>query len=130
MKLTLQNLFVSAIGAVAVFIAFTLFANPFTAGATDATVVPARMATTSPAAVTSTASLVFATSTCSSRVITTAASDINITFTDVQGLTPTALLGHVQRASTTVAYDAGLYGCGAVKIYSYASQTLTVSEAR
>jgi hypothetical protein len=43
---------------------------------------------------------------------------------------PTALIGHLQAASTTVSYDSGIYGCNAVRIYSFASSIITVSESR
>lgn len=93
--------------------------------------VAAFFATSSVAAVTSTASSVFATSTCSARIITTTNLDgIRITFSDYAGQAPTATFGHWQPASTTEVYDSGLYGCGLVKVYSGASQTLTVSETR
>lgn len=89
------------------------------------------VATSSVAAVSSTASVVFATSTnCSSRIITTQGGAIKITFTDKNGYVPTSTFGHVQVASTTVAYDSGLYGCNTFKVYSYESQTLTVTETR
>lgn len=90
----------------------------------------ARIATTSPAAVTTSASLVFGTSTCAARTISTTGSAIMIGFGENQGFVPTALVGHVQGASTTVTYDASQFGCGAVRIYSFAAQTLTVAEAR
>jgi hypothetical protein len=53
-----------------------------------------------------------------------------ITFTDAQGKVPTATFGVLQAASTTVAYDASQYGCGAVRIYSFVSSAITVQEAR
>ncbi len=95
--------------------------------------LPATIATTSNPSVTSTAGLVFATTTgggCAARVITTGQSSINIGFSDVQGIVPTQTLGHFQATSTTVAYDSGQYGCGAVRIWSFATQNLTVSESR
>lgn len=53
-----------------------------------------------------------------------------LTFSDYAGQTPTGLYGHLQAASTTVAYDSGLYGCGLMKVYSFATQQITVSETR
>lgn len=90
----------------------------------------ATMATTSSPIVTSTQSLVIATSTCTARVISTTASPIMITFTDVQGKVPSATFGFLQPASSTVAYDGGLYGCGAVRVYSFVSGTITVADSR
>lgn len=63
---------------------------------------------------------------CAARVITTAAGPIMLSFS--ADITPTGSIGHVQAASTTVAYDPSVYGCGAVKAYGYASTTITKSE--
>jgi hypothetical protein len=52
------------------------------------------------------------------------------TFSDFQGDAPNAAKGFWQAASTTKEYDAGLYGCGAFKIYSFATQQITVLESR
>lgn len=95
--------------------------------------LPATVATSSPAGITvgTTAITVFATSTCSARIISTVNKPIMITFTDIAGQTPSATFGHVQSASTTVAYDSGIYGCGALKVYGFDSNTvITVSESR
>lgn len=94
------------------------------------------IATTSVAAVTATQILVFATSSCSTRIISTTNIDgIRISFTDgvpgtLQGFQPTATQGFWQGASTTVAYDATQYGCGALRVFSGTPQTITVSESR
>lgn len=90
----------------------------------------ASVATTSVNAVTNTQSLVFATSSCSARIITTSASNIMVTFGDKQGVVPTGSIGHIQAASTTVTYDGGVYGCDALRIFSYATQNITVTETR
>lgn len=95
--------------------------------------LPATIATTSNPTVNTTAALVFATSTnqsCAARIITTYASPIMLTFSQNQGKIPTGTFGHLQPASTTVAYDSGQYGCNAVYIYSFVSQAITVSESR
>lgn len=93
--------------------------------------VVAPIATTSNPTVTSSASLVFATSSCSARVVTTYASPVMITFGDVAGNGgPTATFGHLQAASTTAIYSSNQVGCGALRIYSFTSQAITVSEAR
>lgn len=93
--------------------------------------LPSTVATTSSPTVGTTAVLVFATSTnCASRVISTRQDAIRILFSDYAGQTPSDTIGHVQAASTTVAYDSGIYGCNAVKIYSYATQVITVTETR
>lgn len=90
----------------------------------------ATMASTSNPVVTTTPSLVIATSTCTARVISTTASPIMITFTDNQGKVPSATFGFLQPASTTVVYDGGQYGCGAVRIYSFVSGAITVADSR
>lgn len=92
--------------------------------------LPASVATTSVETVGTTATMVFATSTCTSRIITTEGSPIMITFSDYAGQSPTGSLGHWQAGSTTVAYDSGLYGCGAVKVYSNPQSVITTTETR
>lgn len=72
----------------------------------------------------------FATSTqCTSRVITTNGNAINISFDSLSSTSPSATSGHYQAASTTVAYDAGIYGCGLWSAYGFtASTSATLSE--
>ncbi len=53
-----------------------------------------------------------------------------ITFSDNQGLVPSAQIGFVQAASTTVAYSNAVYGCGAFRIYSFVSASSTLMESR
>lgn len=70
---------------------------------------------------------------CKSRIIGTKATPIVILFADpVNGdLSSTTLngaTGFVQGASTTVAYESGIYGCGKWTGYASASTTITVSE--
>ena len=63
-----------------------------------------------------TAQMLFSTSTdCASRIITTHESAIKLTF-DSKVASPTPTSGIVQPGSTTVSYDAALYGCGLVKV--------------
>lgn len=88
------------------------------------------VATTSVNGVTQTQSRVFATSTCNSRIVTTGATAVMIGFSDVQGFLPTNSSGHLQLASTTVAYDSGVYGCDAWRVASQGNSTITVSETR
>jgi hypothetical protein len=52
---------------------------------------------------------------CKSRIVTTGATPIRLSFGEVAGFSSTTLsasVGHYQAASTTIAYDSGLYGCG------------------
>ena len=90
---------------------------------------PATVATSTAQSVTvAVAELLFATSSCSSRIVSTQGDAIKLTFSDFRGDVPSQTVGHVQAASTTVAYDSGLYGCNAVKVYSYGTQSLQVTE--
>jgi hypothetical protein len=72
--------------------------------------------------------------TCRARVIsTTGESAIMVLFgdsvtADLSSTTMSGSKGHWQAASTTVAYDSGLYGCGKLYVRAYAATTLTVSE--
>jgi hypothetical protein len=82
--------------------------------------------------VSTTATIVAATSTidCAARIITTSGnSAVMLTFTQQNGDTPTGSNGVWQAASTTVAYDSGLYGCNAISAYSYSSQFVKVMVA-
>ena len=93
--------------------------------------LPATVATSTSQAVTAaTVRVLFATSTCASRVITSRASPLMLTFSDYNNASPSATFGHLQSASTTVTYDSGEYGCGLVKVYPYTTDTITVTEAR
>lgn len=109
---------------------YLLAGSPFNARA-DATQLPATIATTSNPVVGTAAVTLFATSTCSARIITTYANPIMLTFSDRIAQTPTATFGHLQAASTTVTYPAENYGCGLFKVYGYTANTaITVSESR
>jgi hypothetical protein len=77
--------------------------------------------------------LLVATSTnCAARVVTTRTQPAMLTFSDKPGVVPTAVVGHLQVASTTVAYDSGVYGCDAVRVISatLTTDTIDVSESR
>ena len=119
------------------FLGIFLLAVTYMVGASAVTVyaaqpsgIAANVATTSNPLIGTTGATLFATSTCSSRVITTYASPIMLTFSDYAGQTPTATFGHLQSASTTVVYDASVYGCGRFQAYSFVSGSTTVSEMR
>ena len=98
----------------------------------DATIVPATIATSSNIVVGTTASIAFATSSgCTNRVVTTYVQPVTLFFSDYKGQRPTKTTGQWQAGSSTVAYDAGLYGCGAMYMYGFADATaVTISEAR
>ena len=72
---------------------------------------------------------------CSARVVSTQDQSIMLIFEDftngdVSSTTLDANTGHQQGASTTVAYDASVYGCGQMYGYAAASTTITVTETR
>ena len=64
---------------------------------------------------------------CNSRIITTVASPIMISFNALSSTTISGTVGHLQAASTTVAYDSGIYGCGLLTAFGFSSSTITVS---
>lgn len=71
----------------------------------------------------------FSTSTCASRIVTTSGdSDIRLSLSENGKASLSSTVGVAQLASTTVAYDSGLYGCGRVDAYAFASSTVTVVE--
>lgn len=118
---------IAAIAVIAVFgqVAFTAFgAAPSGLPATVGTSTTRHLVAATP-------TLVFPTSTnCAARVITTASSSVQISFSDVQSLVPSETAGHIQTGSSTVAYDSGIYGCNAVRIYSWTAQKITIQESR
>lgn len=72
---------------------------------------------------------------CTSRVITTpGTSAIVISFDDIPSAgnigstTVGAGVGHLQAASTSVAYDAEIYGCGVWNGWAWASTTVSLTE--
>lgn len=131
MTLKQTHLASAIIAALLVVIIALLFASKNTspALASAPTGLPATIATTSALAVTSTQTRIFATSSCSARIISTGVNGIMLTFSDKQGNLPTATTGFWQAASTTIAYDSGQFGCGAVRVYSSVDQTIYVSES-
>lgn len=130
MKLTAQLLVLYVAVAVLAACALYLLTGNAISVKAKAGDLPATVATTSNPTVNTTASLVFATSTCGARIISTTASPIMITFSDNQGSVPTGTFGMLQAASTTVNYDNGQYGCAAVRVYSFVSGPITVMESR
>ena len=71
--------------------------------------------------------------TCAARIVRTQGVGIFLVFADptngdLASTTLNTTAGFFQSASTTVAYDAGLYGCGRMVGYAEASTTITVSE--
>lgn len=71
------------------------------------------------------------TKSCTSRIVTTNYAAIRFTTGDVAGFGSTTLAngnGLTQAASTTVAYDGGIYGCGRWTAEAIASTSITVVE--
>ena len=67
---------------------------------------------------------------CKSRVVSTRGSAIVVSFGDTAGYGSTTMAlsdGHLQAASTTVAYESGTYGCGRMTALGYSSTTITTS---
>src|SRR3990167_1586223 len=100
------------------------------AGASAPSGLPATIATTSTVEIGPQLNKVlFATSTCAARIVSTATSTASFQFTGALGTTSlTSSVGHQQAASTTVVYDSGVYGCGVMTGFAYSSSTVTISE--
>lgn len=64
---------------------------------------------------------------CTARTIGTGSSAIQLSFGSTTP--PTGLVGFPQAASTTVTYDSGQFGCGAVYGFSFIAQTVKVQDA-
>ena len=68
---------------------------------------------------------------CAARIITTVGQPIMLSFGAISSTTLSQTVGHQQAASTTVAYDSGLYGCGYLTVRGLnASTTITITETR
>lgn len=63
---------------------------------------------------------------CSSRIVTTDANGVGLAFND-QPL-DVRYIGHWQAASTTVAYDGEVFGCGVMRARVVASSTVIITE--
>lgn len=76
--------------------------------------------------------VLFASSTCVARIVTTSTSSIRIKFSDHADFTLGTNIGHFQGASTTVSYDSGIYGCGlwTARNLGDIGMTTTVTEFR
>lgn len=131
MKLTLP--LSGIVGAIVLTIALILFvmASGSQQAHANAGELPATIASSSEQTISTTPLLGFATSSaCTTRIISTTASPIMITFSQVQGLLPAAQVGVLQPASTTVAYSNASYGCGAVYVYSFVSGPVYLTDSR
>lgn len=129
--MTSTDKFIAGIVLVLLIVAAIYIGNPV-AHASAPSGLPATVSTSSSAAIgAGTVTLLAATSSnCAARVVSTGGSAALMTFSDNQGLQPTGVYGVFQPASTTVAYDSGLYGCNAIRIFSYTAQPVSITETR
>lgn len=117
---------------------FMFFVSARTADASTPPSIPAQVATTSLLAVgPSNNMFAFGTTTresaygCAARVISTDYQPIRISFASLSSTTLSTSVGVYQAASTTVAYDASIYGCGYVTVRGLiASTTIQLVETR
>lgn len=66
---------------------------------------------------------------CAARIVTSSVGSISLAFNDnILAGNP----GHQQAASTTVAYDSGIYGCGRMRVRGNVTPagTITITETR
>ncbi len=71
------------------------------------------------------------TTNCTARIVSTKNDSpfgVMLTFRDRDE--PTVINGILQPASTTVAYDGGIYGCGALKAFSVVGQGIDILETK
>jgi hypothetical protein len=116
--------------ALALFLAFVIGPVLF-ARASAPSGLQANVASTTLESAPTAVATIFATSSCSARVITTGTNDIRLIFSDYAGQAPSVTFGHLQLASTTVSYDSGIYGCGKVSAFGYGGgTTITATEVR
>jgi energy-coupling factor transporter transmembrane protein EcfT len=113
-------------------LALIILSNAQLARASAPSGLSSTVATSSKLAVSTAATTVIATSTnvCASRIIGTTGTPIMVIVGDETGLVPSGTLGLPQAASTTVVYDGGQFGCGAIKVYAFAATTIHVTETR
>ncbi len=125
--------FINIVQTVAIIIVFLLGSHSVggTFGQANPGTAATAASTSAPTLTAGTAQGLFATSTgCISRIVTTQAGYLELTFTDRIGQTPTGSFGVYQAASTTQVYDSGLYGCGYVKALSNVTQAVTLVDVR
>ncbi len=121
-------LFAAAVVAVLFLVSY----SNYTAHASAPSGLTAVIATTSQITVGATISgaPILATSTCTARIVSTGPRAVSLTMSDKTGQVPSGIFGYYQAASTTVAYDSGLYGCGALRAFGAgADSVITVSES-
>ena|SRR3990167_8742528 len=106
--------------------AYWLSLTAFQAGASSPGNLPSSTSTQTQISASSTAGyMTNRNSGCVNRVISTASTTIMIGFASS---TPSAVSGHWQAASTTVAYPAEDFGCGLWWVYGFSVGTITITE--
>lgn len=130
--MTLTNRILISLGIAALITLYAVSTFSPSAQASAPSGLPATVSTSSSAVIGAGASTLLAatSSNCSARIVSTGVSAVQMTFSDNQGLQPTGVYGVFQPASTTVAYDSGLYGCNAIRIFSFAAQPVSITETR
>ena len=116
--------------AIILIASIVFLAGQQSASASAPSGLPATMATTSNVTMPAvTVVTVAATSSCTATVVQTGVSAVMLQFGDRNGAALSGTNGTaLQAASTTVAYDSGLYGCGKIRAYSYTAQPITISQ--
>ena len=130
MKTLIQKHVLTLFVTVCLFAFALLLGNSYSqiAGAAAPDGVSAIVATsTNPQLALNTVSVLAATSSCMARIVSTASTTLMLTFGDQ---VPSATFGHWQGASTTVAYDASVYGCGTMKAFSFHNGLISITETR
>jgi low temperature requirement protein LtrA len=127
---TFDHKTIAAVLALAILMiagALFTFSHPqHAAGSTLAFAVP-KVATSSLVVVgpQSVNTLAATSSNCVDRIVSTVGTAVQLSFS--QNINPSATVGNVQGVSTTVAYNNGDYGCGAITGYAAASTSITVT---
>ena len=140
MKLTLKRtgVYFIALFALGFFAALWVLsiAQKVDAGAPSGLPASQAVATTTTVGPANNDTLIFAATTrCNSRIVRTQGQEIILLFDeptngDLASSTNSFVAGFVQLASTTVAYDSGIYGCGRLTGYASASTSITAAEFR
>lgn len=135
MKLTITHLVLCVVLAVLVagFTLYMVVPGLAFGSAPPGTPSTQRTATTTEVGPQQTKTLFAANAFCASRIIRTQGEPVYISFADptngdVASTTLAWNVGFFQAASTTVAYDSGLYGCGRMTVKALASTTITSAE--
>ena len=124
-KLTIA-VFASVIIAAAIVLLFQAHKADASAPAGARASIATSSAVTMPAI---TVVMIAASSSCAATIVQTGASALTLQFGDRKGSTLTGFNGTaLQAASSTVVYDSGLYGCDAIRGYSYIAQPITITQ--